>query len=161
MLNFREKLVQILGYINFINLFVLLLIVLWQVFSRYVLNDPSTTSEELARIFLMWLGPLGAAYALAFNEHMAIDLLSQKLSPENQKLIRKVILIFCGLLSVIFLKGGYEIVTESLALEQKTAALGIPMGYVYIAVPLGAIFMLAFVVIDFTTDFNGEEMNHG
>ncbi len=152
MKNFRSLLVQVLGWINFVNIFALLLIVLWQVFSRYVLNDPSTVSEELARIFLMWLGPLGAAYALAFNEHMAIDLLSQKLDEKQQRILRKVILIFCGFLSLIFFNGGFEIVKESLALKQTTAALGLPMGYVYLAVPIGAFFMLALVCIDFISE---------
>lgn len=158
MSHLRNLLVTLLGWINFLIVFVLLFIVLWQVFSRYVLNDPSTVSEELARILLMCLGPLGAAYALAFKEHMAIDLLSHKVSESKRKIIQTAISIFCGLFSVILLKGGIEIVQSALTMKQKTAALGLPMGYIYLAVPIGAAFMLIFLIID---TISGEEVNHG
>lgn len=153
----RSTLVSILGWINFLNIFSLLLIVLWQVFSRYVLNDPSTISEELARILLMWLGPLGAAYAMAFHEHMAIDLLSQKVSEQKKFFLEKIKLIFCGLLSFILFRGGVEIVDSALSLEQKTAALGMPMGLVYLAVPIGTGFMLVIITIDFINGVQKEE----
>ncbi|MCK4758607.1 MAG: TRAP transporter small permease subunit, partial [Candidatus Aminicenantes bacterium] len=37
--------------------------VLWQVFTRFVLRDPSSFTEELARYLLIWVGLLGASYA--------------------------------------------------------------------------------------------------
>lgn len=41
---------------------VLVICVVWQVFSRYVLNQPSTSTDELARFLMIWVGLLGAAY---------------------------------------------------------------------------------------------------
>ncbi|HCS2988569.1 TPA: TRAP transporter small permease subunit, partial [Shigella flexneri] len=40
----------------------LVVCVVWQVFSRYVLNQPSTLTDELARFLMIWVGLLGAAY---------------------------------------------------------------------------------------------------
>ena len=54
--------------------------VLWQVFSRFILQDPSSITEELARYMLIWIGILGAAYVAGQKMHLAIDLLSTKLS---------------------------------------------------------------------------------
>ena len=51
--------------------------VLWQVLSRYILVSPSSVTDELAGYLLIWVGLLGAAYVSGKNEHLAIDLLLQ------------------------------------------------------------------------------------
>ena len=53
--------------------------VLWQVFTRFVLRDPSSFTEELARYLLIWVGLLGASYAAGKRMHLALDLLPMKL----------------------------------------------------------------------------------
>ena len=145
----RRSLLSILSLINLILIISLLLIVLWQVASRYLLNDPSTVSEELARIFLMWLGPIGAAYVYAFREHMAIDLLPQSLEGKNKQRLQIVITLISAFFALIMIKGGCAIVSNAFTLSQKTAVLGISMGYVYIAIPLGGILMLGILILDF------------
>ena len=46
--------------------------VLWQVLSRYILVSPSSVTDELAGYLLIWVGLLGAAYVSGKNEHLAI-----------------------------------------------------------------------------------------
>lgn len=53
--------------------------VLWQVTSRYVLASPSSVTDELAGYLLIWVGLLGAAYVSGCNEHLSIDLLLQRM----------------------------------------------------------------------------------
>ena len=53
--------------------------VLWQVFSRFILQNPSSFTEELARYMLIWVGILGASYVAGQKMHLAIDLLPSKL----------------------------------------------------------------------------------
>ena len=53
----------------------LLLTLCWQVVSRYLLAYPSTGTDEISRILLIWLGLLSAAYATGKQRHIAIDLL--------------------------------------------------------------------------------------
>jgi len=54
--------------------------VLWQVFSRFVLQNPSSFTEEFARYMLIWVGILGASYVAGQKMHLAIDLLPSKLT---------------------------------------------------------------------------------
>ena len=54
--------------------------VLWQVFSRYILSDPSSFTDELARYLMIWLGVLGAAYVAGKGNHVAITYFSEKLN---------------------------------------------------------------------------------
>ena len=54
----------------------------WQVFTRFVMRDPSSFTEELATFLLIWIGLLGSAYALRQKAHLGIDVLTIKMSPE-------------------------------------------------------------------------------
>ena len=78
----------------------LVVCVVWQVFSRYVLNQPSTLTDELARFLMIWVGLLGAAYTVGAQRHLAIDLLAMTLPPRRQALlsviINLLIFIFAG-----------------------------------------------------------------
>ena len=53
--------------------------VTWQVLSRYIVQNPSSFTDELSRYMLVWLGMLGAAYVAGKDQHIAIDLLPSRL----------------------------------------------------------------------------------
>ncbi|QMV15597.1 TRAP transporter small permease [Vibrio spartinae] len=88
---------------------VLVICVVWQVFSRYVLNTPSTTTDELARFLFIWVGLMGAAYTLGQKRHLAIELLEQILEnkPAKLSILRLVVNVISLLFaSVIMVYGG-------------------------------------------------------
>ncbi|MFT4605564.1 MAG: TRAP-type C4-dicarboxylate transport system permease small subunit [Rhodothermales bacterium] len=107
----------------------LVLDVVWQVLSRFVLRDPSTVTEELARYLLIWLGLFGAAYAAGQGSHLSVDLLG---STRSRRRAARVAEAVFGLLLV---GGGARLVYLQLVLGQTSAALGLPMGVVYLAAP--------------------------
>jgi TRAP-type C4-dicarboxylate transport system permease small subunit len=114
-----------------------LLDLLWQVFTRFVLNDPSPWTEELARYMLIWLGLLGAAYALSKRMHLAIDVLLTKFEGTARLYLDIFIMSLIWLFAVVvMLFGGFKLVSMTLALNQISAALQVPLGYVYLALPL-------------------------
>lgn len=126
----------------------LVLDVLWQVASRYLFQDPSSFTDELAGFLLIWVGLLGAAWAAGMKQHLAIDLLAQKLSPERRKyldiLVNILVLLFALAVMVI---GGIWLVYTRFYLGQISAAMQIPLGYVYFVVPLSG-FLIMFYSID-------------
>ena len=61
------------------------LLVLYQVFTRYVLNSPAAFTEEIVRYLLIWTGFIGAAYAFSTRQHMALVLVRDRLSPNRKK----------------------------------------------------------------------------
>ena len=116
--------------------------VLWQVFSRFVMKSPSSFTEELARYLLIWLGILGASYATGQKLHLAIDLLPTKLKG-SRKLFLNIIIELCILifsLSVMVI-GGTRLVLITFEVNQISAALQIPIGYVYLVIPISGIIM--------------------
>ncbi|NOI65700.1 MULTISPECIES: TRAP transporter small permease [unclassified Vibrio] len=129
----------------------LVICVVWQVFSRYVLNAPSTMTDEVARFLFIWVGLMGAAYTLGKKRHLAIDLISQKMehNPHKQAVLHIVInlvsLFFAG---IIMLYGGGSLMLKTLSTGQVSPALGIEMGLVYAAIPLSGFFMLIYLIED-------------
>jgi TRAP-type C4-dicarboxylate transport system permease small subunit len=125
--------------------------VLWQVFTRFIMQSPSSYTEELARYMLIWIGILGASYVAGQKMHLAIDLLSTKLNKANKSYLEIIIQICIFLFSLfVMVVGGVRLVQITLTLNQISAALQIPLGYVYTVVPIsGALMMfysLTFIV---------------
>ncbi|WP_106751754.1 TRAP transporter small permease [Pannonibacter carbonis] len=124
---------------------VLVTCVVWQVFSRYVLNAPSTVTDELARFLFMWVGLIGAAYTLGQRKHLAIDLLMQMAGPSNGRWLALLATVIVGAFAaVVMVYGGYNLVQKTLASGQLSPALRLPMGYVYGAIPFAGIMMVLY-----------------
>ena len=73
----KKVMTKLLAAIATILLSVMTLLVLYQVFTRYVLNSPAAFTEELVRYFLIWTGFVGAAYAFITREHMCLEVAHQ------------------------------------------------------------------------------------
>ena len=87
----RAQIDSILEKILVVIMSMMVINVLWQVFSRYVLANPSSFTDELARYLVIWVGVLGAAYVAGKGNHVAITYFSEKLSPPNLKRVNTFI----------------------------------------------------------------------
>lgn len=139
----------ILSRLLIIIMAILVLDVLWQVGSRYIMKEPSSWTDELAGFLLIWVGLLGGAYASGKKDHLAIDLLPRKLNPERRKYLY---LLINGLIAsfalIVLIIGGLRLVFISFTLMQISSALEIPMGYVYMVLPISGLFILFYAVYD-------------
>lgn len=143
----KKRLDKILGVLLVGLMTIMVVAVLWQVFSRYVMQSPSSVTEELARYLLIWIGILGAAYAAGQQDHLAINLLEEKLNKENRKKLRigidVLIIFFCVTVLVI---GGGNLVYVNYELGQSSAALEIPLYIVYLVIPLSGFLIITYKV---------------
>lgn len=145
---FQHKLNKVLELTLILLMSVLVLDVLWQVFSRYLLSSPSSFTDELAGFLLIWVGVLGAAYVAGRKEHLAIDILIQKSPPARQRLLQYIIhaLIFLFALSVM-VTGGVVLMYTRFVLQVKSAALQLPLGYVYIVLPISGLIIMFYELL--------------
>ncbi|GAJ10648.1 unnamed protein product, partial [marine sediment metagenome] len=102
-MKFRKAIDKILGRLVVIIMGVLVLDVLWQVASRYILKDPSSFTDELAGFLLIWVGLFGAAYASGKKQHLAINVLQQKINPDKKKYLDFIINTIVALFALIVL----------------------------------------------------------
>ncbi|MEY2950788.1 MAG: hypothetical protein RLZZ248_1989 [Bacteroidota bacterium] len=146
----QNRLNTILEKILVVLLGGMVLNVSWQVFSRYVLANPSSFTDELARYLMIWLGVMGTAYVSGKRLHVAIDILPDKLSPKRQIKLKNIINLIIILFAIlIFVVGGSRLVYLSYILGQKSAALQIPLYLVYLCVPLSGFCIVFFKMYDF------------
>ncbi|MHA7131441.1 TRAP transporter small permease [Algoriphagus namhaensis] len=141
----KQLLDQVLGVSVAVLMGLMVLNVTWQVFSRYVLGDPSSWTDEVARYMLVWLGLLGAAYVSGKNGHLAIDVILVKLKGQKARtahlLIHSLVIVFA---LVVMVWGGGNLVYITEVLNQKTATLQIPLSWVYSMIPLSGVFVIIY-----------------
>ena len=134
--------------------------VTWQIFTRFILQDSSSYTEELARFLLIWIGVLGASYAVRTKVHLGIDVITQKLT-ENKKRTAEVVvnvLIFLFAL-IIMVVGGIHLVQITFSLNQISAAMGVKMGYIYLVLPLSG-FLIMYYCLYFIYDLIGKNVQN-
>lgn len=145
---------KILEWFLIIIFALLVLDVLFQVFSRYILGTSFTWTEEFARFSLIWMTILGAAYLNAKREHLSMDFLYEKLSAVNKIkasiLIEILIFLFALIVMVI---GGLNLVYTTLHLEQLSGTLRIPLGYVYAIMPISGFLIMCFSIYHISSLF--------
>ena len=143
----RKGLDKVLEFICCTLLALMTILVTWQVVSRYVLNNPSTITEELVLFSFVWMGLLGGAYLFGKNEHMAMTFLFDKLSEKNQIKVRIFFeLVIMAFAVFILVFGGYNM--SKLSMGQLSSSLQIPMGYVYLALPLSGITTVIYNILN-------------
>ncbi|RSL34838.1 TRAP transporter small permease [Salibacterium salarium] len=120
---------------------------LWQVFTRFVIGDPSVITEEVARFSLIWIAMLGAAYGFGSGEHLSLDFIREKFEGSIYKWVRigidVVVLLFALFVLVL---GGFTIVNATLT--ESSPILGISMGAIYSILPVSGIFIIIYQVLN-------------
>jgi TRAP-type C4-dicarboxylate transport system permease small subunit len=130
--------------------------VLWQVFTRFVLKDPSSFTEELARYLLIWLGLLGAGYVSGKKLHLAISVVLESRRGRSRRLMEAGIQVFILLFSfLVMVVGGIRLVAITFALNQVSAALRIQLGYVYLVLPVSGLLIMFYALVELVKVLRG------
>lgn len=142
-----SKVSLVLEKLLMVMMFAIVVTVTWQVFSRFILADPSSFTEELSRYLLIWIGILGSSYAYKTKAHLGLDLFIEKMPAKKKKqalvMIELVVIIFA---TTVMIFGGLSLVNITLALKQTSAALGLQVGFVYCVIPLSGVLFILFAV---------------
>lgn len=116
-----------------------------QVIFRYCLHKPIYWSEEVPRFMLIWLTFLGAGIAMRKQGHLSITILTNRLKDKTRLKVQLVALILSIVFLIVLAIGGINITL--LTMPNRSAALGLPTGLVYLAVPVGAVLMVLHLLI--------------
>lgn len=150
---FIKKLNRIIEFFLIIFMICLTCSVTWQVISRYILNSPSTITEELARFLMIWTCLLGAAYTVGAKKHLSIDLLMSYLSNEKKIKLFLLISFIISLFSIIITIGGCILTYNVFISKQTSPTLMIPMGYVYLIMPISGIVIFIYSLTETINHF--------
>jgi len=116
-----------------------------QVFFRYVIKNPPTWTEELARFLFAWQIFLGAGLAFGRGSHIVVDALLMALPSRGRRLLTVVTgVIVLGFLAVLVWLG---IRMVQLTSDTYSTAMHLNMGVVYASLPLGTAISAMYVVM--------------
>ena len=145
----RKTIDKILANFLVIIMAVMVINVLWQVASRFIIGTPSSFTDELARYLMIWIGILGAAYVSGRNMHVAIDVLPRRFNvPIQQGLILMVRLLFILFCMVAMVIGGSRLVYITYVLGQNSPALQVPLAVVYAVIPISGMLIIYYKMSD-------------
>ncbi len=127
----------------------------YQIVTRYFFNKPSTVSEELLTYSFTWMALLASAYVFGKRDHMRMGFLADKISGSAKKYLEVIIdLLTFAFAGVVMVYGGISITKADH--DQTTAShLRVPMGYIYVIVPVTGIIIMMFSLM------NAADMLHG
>ncbi|MDT8862108.1 TRAP transporter small permease [Alkalihalobacillus sp. MEB130] len=111
-------------------------IVFTQVFMRYVLGDSLTWSEEVARYLFIWMIYIGVSYGVKKGKHLGVDAFPMMFEKKGKLIIDMIATIAFFIFAVVISYFGLDIV---LRVTRESAALEIPMGWVYAAPVVGMV----------------------
>jgi TRAP-type C4-dicarboxylate transport system permease small subunit len=158
--NVFNKVSKFLEWSMIIIFALLVLDVLFQVFSRYILGTSFTWTEEFARFSLIWLTILGAAYLNGKREHLSMDFLYEKFSVTNKRKVSILIEVFIFLFAlIVMVVGGLNLVYTTLHLEQLSGTLRIPLGYVYAIMPVSGLLIMCFSIYHISNIYSNKINN--
>lgn len=121
----------------------------WQVFTRFILNNPSKYTEELLRYLLIWMTMLGVPYAYGKERHLSINLFTRSFTKRDSLLTKigiEILILFLSLF--VMVAGGFMVTANSAG--QISPALHMPMQLYYVCVPISGILMVVYCVTRLT-----------
>ncbi|UCD77999.1 MAG: TRAP transporter small permease [Desulfobacterales bacterium] len=146
-----KSLHRILGYLENIEtnicrllLVVMCVVVVVQVFARYLFNHSFVWAEELVRYLMIWMVMIGAARVEALGEHIRIDFFPLLAGPRGRRLM-EVFFRLCTLtfLIIIFVKGINVAAFNRLF---ESSGLRVSMLWPTLAIPVGALLIILYTL---------------
>lgn len=134
---------DVLRFVMVATLVVLIGTVTVNVVGRFVFSNSLATSDELSRFLFIWVIFLGAALAHLHGEHIAVDLIVNRLP---RAFVRPVIVLqelLIGVVLVALLLSAQRVMSLSLG---DSPLLGVPLNWVNASVPVCAVVMLLVTV---------------
>lgn len=126
---------------------VMLVLVFSNVVLRYGFNSGINISSEIARLSFVWLIFGGSVLALRAREHLAVNMLIDRMSPQAQKivhLVRQAVILW---VLWLIIEGGWS--QTLIGMSTVTPVAGMPIAVFSGAVFLSAVIMAVMIVLDF------------
>ncbi len=149
----RERLVFVEKILSGSLIFLLMAIVFWGVLERYLMRSGTGWTDETARYVCIWAVMIGAGIGVVRGAHVGVEVFVYLMPPRWQRFMTRLAYVICGVFCLWIAKVGSTLVAKLFTIMQLTATLEIPIGYIYLALPVGfglmaVHFALQFLLVD-------------
>ena len=117
----------------FISLFMF-----YQVLSRYLFHHSLSYSEEFVRYLFIWSSMLGISVAFRHRAHLSVNLLPSSIIGKYGKFLERMTITCAVLFFGMLIYHGILSVQLQWRTHQTSAALGWPIIWVTLSIPIGA-----------------------
>ncbi|MBS6366248.1 MAG: TRAP transporter small permease [Clostridiales bacterium] len=145
MTQIKKVIDAILKWASIILLAVTSVLVVWQVIARYLLKMPSSWSEIAVTYGFVCLGMLCGAYVFGQSDHMNMQFIRNRFPRKVQIVVQMFTELMTAFLAAAVMGyGGYQLAVA--AMTQIDPSLHIPMGYIYMVIPIAGVCMIFYFV---------------
>jgi TRAP-type C4-dicarboxylate transport system permease small subunit len=135
-----------------------LALIAWSVVMRYAFDRPIAWIDELVGYLLVVSVMLAAADALQEGEHIAVDILTEKLAPRGRRVVLLIGFVAVAASALVLIAGGYDMVAFSKMVGLlSNGYLAMPMWIPQLAVPIGAALLLAAAIAGFVAAWRDKQ----
>lgn len=128
---------RVVSWVIIAAMAVLTIVVVLQVFYRYVLNDSLRWGWDIPRLCFIWVILLSIPLGIRYNAHVGIDIVVQRLGPMAQRGVLVFNAFFMMVLSVT--AAYYAVVLAHDTLDQMMPGINLSVGLFYIGLAVGQI----------------------
>jgi TRAP-type C4-dicarboxylate transport system permease small subunit len=126
----------------------------YQVFTRFVWNQPSPWTEEVIGRLFVWCVMLGVVAGFRQGALVSVDLMLRLSKGTWLKIVRLIILAVTLAFLAVVSWYGFDLVWR--IRFQTFATLPMSIGWAYLALPVGALFSMLAVVANYIDPLNRE-----
>lgn len=147
MKKFNAMLDKVMRFIMAVAMFALLAGGTWQIFTRWILKDPSTVTDEFLRYVLIWAAMIGSAYCFYRDEHLCFDLFKSKAKGKAGLILNTVIeALVLAFIAYVFVYGGYKLTMKA---TNRSSVMQIPFRFLYSILPISGAFIVLGRIVRF------------
>jgi len=119
---------------------VMTVIIIIQVFLRYLFLYSLSWSEEVARYLMIWASFLGASLAVKYGLHIGVEFVINRIAGGPKRAITLAAKASMLFFLILFTIGGLQVAWA--LRDQDSPALLFSMFYAYLSAPVGGVFMI-------------------
>jgi TRAP-type C4-dicarboxylate transport system permease small subunit len=141
LIKFLEKIIE---WLIIVLIGLCIIVGTMQVIFRFILHAPLAWSEEFIRYCFVWIVFVGSSLAVRNNSHASISFFVELIPKTIRNIFSLLSNVLCIAFSFVILVEGIKIMIMQMKTQQLTAALEIPIAFVFLAIPVGAIGMMLY-----------------
>ncbi len=128
-------------------------LVILQVFWRYVLEMPFPQSQELAIYAMVYVVMFGSTIAVYNKTHIAVNFIVERVPAKFAFILRMTAYVMLIIFFYLLIKEGWALSLR--AMRQLSPTTGIPVGYIMASVPISSAISMLYVFGQMYTDIKG------
>lgn len=141
---FLDRLCRALLWIAGAGLFMMTMVVAWQVWGRFVLNDSPTWTEPTALILMLWFIFLAAAVGVRQRFHLSLDLIRQLLPARVSAVMDVLSFAVVGMFGAAMVWYTRVLIAQTWGVQ--IPGLGLPAGSAYLAISVSGVLIVVFSI---------------